>query len=340
MATRSAVTQREIARALGLTQMTVSRALNGSDLLAPDTRARILAKADELGYRSNGLAKRVQERRYRGMALLGSEARPGYNIGEESFHRAVGTTLAAHRWHLTQGWLPAEGLGDAQVVHSLLDRMLADAVLIHDVGEQSPQAEALLLHHHIPRVWVNSGREWDGVDFADADGAMAGVRHLHGQGYRRIGLAIPHAPTGDDHISLRERARGFGEACGALGLPATILHPPGRLPLGEHLVHLRQRLAGPDRPDAVLCYSPEFIVLLRIIAAERGWRIGPDLGVVTFGPAARTTLDLPYTALDQDYASLGREAVEMAWRLLDSGERQRQVLVPVALVRPGSTTTR
>ncbi|MFA6289970.1 MAG: LacI family DNA-binding transcriptional regulator [Opitutaceae bacterium] len=45
--------QREIARQLGIAQITVSRALSNSPLVTPETRRRVLAVAEKLGYRAN-----------------------------------------------------------------------------------------------------------------------------------------------------------------------------------------------------------------------------------------------------------------------------------------------
>ena len=337
---RDAVTLREIADALGVTRMTVSRALNGSPHLTPETRERILAKAHELGYRANSMARRINEGQYRGMALIGSQARPEYNIFEQPFHLAIGATLAERSWHLTQGWLPADGLEDPAVVKSLLDRMLADAVVLHDVGIQTRNAEEIMARHHIPTVWANSGRTRNGIDFADADGTALAVRHLLEQGYRRPALMIGIEPDAGDHISTRERARGFAAGCAQAGIPAWLLHPPTRIPYREMLEPFRKLFAAPERPDAVVCYNEELTILVRIIAAEHGWRIGPDLGVVTILASGKTLIDQPYTTLELDYHALGVAAVQMAWRILETGNQQPQVQIPVALIRPGASTNR
>lgn len=338
LAGHAGVTQRQIAQALGLTQMTVSRALNGSEHMAAETRERILAKASELGYRPNGLARRVQERRYRGMALLGSIAPGCRNIDEPEFHLAVGLTLSARKWHLTQAWLPDAGLGDPQVVRDLLERTLADAVLIHDVGPQQPAAEELLRQHHIPCVWVNSGRAWNGVDFDDRQAARDGTIHLHGRGRRRPALAIPHLPEAEDHVSLHQRVRGYLDACRDLGLTPRLLHPPTRYDYQQMPDVLGRALDGAERPDAILCYTPDLALQLRILAAERGWRVGTDLGVVVIGSSSRSILDQPYTSVGLDYEALGREAAAMAWRLLETGKRQPQVLIPPTILRPDATS--
>lgn len=341
MARKPNITQQELARRLGVTQVTVSRALSGKDRLSPGTRERILALAEELGYRVNGMARRVQEGRYRGMALLGNLGRISFNVWEQDFHIAVARTLAERSWHLTAGWLPAEGLADPSVVDGLLDRMLADAVLIHDVGPQSPQVEELLARYRIAPVWVNAGRQVDGVGFADADGARLAVHHLLEQGYRRPALLLA-GPTPDRqlaHISVLERTRGFVEACADAGIPAWVAHPAQSGQPAEQIRHLHQLLAGDERPDALLCYAPPQAALARLVCAERGLRFGTDLGIITFAKANERILDSEVTSCQLDYDAMGREAVTMAWRRLEGGQ-QPQVLVPIALARPGATTTR
>ncbi|MBN8523853.1 MAG: LacI family DNA-binding transcriptional regulator [Planctomycetes bacterium] len=335
------VTQQEIARRLGITQVTVSRALSGKDRLSPGTRERVLALAEELGYRVNGLARRVQEGRYRGMTLLGNLGRLTFNVWEQEFHIAVARTLAERSWHLTAGWLPAEGLADPSVVDGLLDRMLADAALIYDVGPQSPQVEDILARYRITPIWVNAGRLVDGVGFADADGSRLAIHHLLKQGYRRPALLLagPETDRQYAHISVLERTRGFVGACAEAGLPAWVAHPAQSNQPSEQAKHLHQLLTGIDRPDALLCYAPHQAALVRLVCAECRLRIGADLGLITFVKPNERILDTEVSACQLDYDALGREAVNMAWRRLESGP-QPQVLVPITLVRPGATTTR
>jgi LacI family transcriptional regulator len=297
--------------------------------------------ARELGYRPNGMARRVQEGRYRGMALLGSAERPGYNVWDQDFHIAVGTTLGERSWHLTEGWLPGAGLADPAVVAGLLDRMLADVVLVHDVGDQPPMVEAVLAQHRVLTVWVNAGRKHDSVDFADAPGVRTAVDHLLAQGYRRPALLLSSPPGGpSEHISVSERVRGFREACRHHGLPARLVHPPV---VGDRIVqatYLASLMASADRPDALVCYSSKMLPAVRISLADRGLRVGRDLGLVSFGRADEGVIDQAYTQIGQDYTALGQQAVHLAWRLLETSQRQPQVLIPEPLLRPGASTTR
>lgn len=321
--------------------MTVSHAISGKGRMAPETRERVLALAEQLGYRPNGMARRVQEGHYRGMALLGSASRPAFNVWDQDFHISVGTELAARSWHLTESWLPGAGLADPAIVGGLLDRLLADVVLVHDVGEQPPVVEALLERHRVPTVWVNTGRDHDAVDFADEEGAALALRHLLEQGYRRPALTLHASPDEiGPHISVRLRARGWRAACAAAGIPARILHPPQSTDTVGLAAYLRGVLDAGDRPDAIACYSEKNLILVRIIAAELGLRVGDGVGLLCFGKAIDTTIDRPYTTCALDYPALAAAAVGMGWNRLEQGAPQGKVLVPLTLVNGGATTSR
>ena len=335
------VTQLDLAQRLGVTQMTVSHAISGKGRMTPETRERVLALASELGYRPNGMARRVQEGRYRGMALLGSATRPAFNIWDQDFHISVGILLAERSWHLTESWLPGEGLADPMIVAGLLDRMMADAVLVHDVGEQPPVVEALLASHRVPTVWVNTGRRGDSVDFADADGASSAVQHLLAQGYQRPTLLMACDPADiGQHVSAQLRVAGWTAGCALAGVAPRIVWPKS----GRDVDGLRPFLAGllgtDDRPDALACYSHQQLFAARIIASDLNLRVGRDLGFLSFSKPEDVIFDHAYTVCALDYPLLGREAVAMAWRRLETGRPQAQVLVPEAIVRGGSTTSR
>ena len=339
---RQNVTQADLARRLGVTQMTVSRALNGTGNLSPATRERVQELARKLGYRPNGMARRVQEGRYRGMALLGSSARPGYNVWEQDFHMAVGTALASRSWHLTEGWLPGETLADPEVVAGLLDRLLADAVIVHDVGTQPPLVESLLDRHRVPTVWVNAGKSADAVDFADAEAAGAALDHLLAQGYRRPALLLYGAPGyPDTHISVPERIRGYTAACKRAGIPVRVVcQDAPRASRAGSIEIITGMLDAGERPDAVVVYNWGLTTLLRVMMGDRGLRVGRDLGVVCFSAPNDGNLDQAYTVCHQDYAALGTAAVQLAWQRLETGRSQDHVMVPCPIARPGATTTR
>jgi DNA-binding LacI/PurR family transcriptional regulator len=219
--------------------------------------------------------------------------------------------------------------------------MLADAVLVHDVGEQPPVVEALLASHRVPTVWVNTGRRGDSVDFADAAGATTAVQHLLAQGYQRPALLMACDPASQgQHISAQLRPAGWIAGCAKAGIAPRIVWPQSGRDVDGLRPFLASLLHAPDRPDALACYSHHQLFAARIIAGDLGFQVGRDLGLMSFSKPEDAIFDHAYTVCALDYRLLGREAVEMAWRRLDSGRSQAQVLVPEVIVRGGSTTTR
>src|SRR5690606_29200246 len=70
MARRGKVTITDIAKHVGMTNMTVSRALNKPHLVKPETRDKILAAARELGYVPNAFASQLRSRENRLIGLV------------------------------------------------------------------------------------------------------------------------------------------------------------------------------------------------------------------------------------------------------------------------------
>ena len=70
------VSMQDIAKAAGVSPQTVSRVANGSDAVKPETRQRVEAAMERLGYRPNYAARAL------------STAAPGYRRGDVQ-HRHV-----------------------------------------------------------------------------------------------------------------------------------------------------------------------------------------------------------------------------------------------------------
>src|SRR4051812_45498173 len=79
----------DVARAAGVSAQTVSRALRDSPNVSPDTRRRVLAAVDQLGYRFNNAARMLSSGRSHtiGLVLLqsgGYYARSAVTAGVEA----------------------------------------------------------------------------------------------------------------------------------------------------------------------------------------------------------------------------------------------------------------
>ena len=74
-------TMDDVARESGVSIMTVSRVMNGSQLVSENTREKVLAVANELGYQPNLLARSLATKRTNTIGVLVTQTNnPIYNI--------------------------------------------------------------------------------------------------------------------------------------------------------------------------------------------------------------------------------------------------------------------
>ena len=200
------VTIAELARRSGVSTGTVSRALNGYRDVSPDTRARVVALARELGYEPDASARTLRTRR---SMLAGAYLGRCGDDPSQPFFRAVlaglGERLAARGY----GLMVVEGTGDLRPVR----RGALDGAVVMSVDAGDPVVAALAAAG-VPTVGVDV--ELAAHVAADHRGGTAlAVRHLAQLGHRRIAhvAGTPHTLAG------RERLAGYRAGLEAAGLP-------------------------------------------------------------------------------------------------------------------------
>lgn len=208
------VTIRDIAKAAGVSPMTVSNVLNGRPSVRDATRARVLRTIEDLDYRVNiaarnlrrgrthtiGLAVPEVDRPYFGQlaaAVIEHGTRHGLNVVIEQTGRSKESELAAlasSRVRMYDGLiLSAVGLGEGDV-----DALQVDFPVVI-LGER-----------------IFSGPV-DHVAMANTDGAYAAVAHLIDAGCRRV--AVIHGPLAGDTDVSSLRYEGYLRAHSDHGLP-------------------------------------------------------------------------------------------------------------------------
>ncbi len=311
------VTQKAIAERLGIRQATVSRVLAGSELIAAETTQRVLAVAAELGYRPNLAARGIRGNGAYGAVAYAISTHRSYNIFDPALVQTVEAALREAGQHCVLTSIDHQRLDDAGYVGALLGSVLADALLLAWVGELAAPARATLKRMHVPAVQINAPGPEDCVRFADRPAAAEAARQFLARGHRRIAYLDCSISTGLSetyyHYSNRDRWDGFATALREAGIEARRLTWPFHPEESTRVSQLRQLLAQPDRPTAVLCYGYESDVLPLILAArDLGLSVPADLSVCTFAARGPAVASPPLAHLLLDHAGLGRAAVAMA----------------------------
>lgn len=300
------VTIATVARHANVSRQTVSNVLNTPDLVRAETRARVLASIDELGYRANLAARQMRTGRSR---LIGVRIDPVLNGIEGSvldrfLHRL--TESAAPAGYRVVLYTAADDEAEIANFEELLASYALDGFVLTHTHHGDLRA-AWLADHRVP--FVTFGRPWGArashcwVDVDGAAGAAAATRHLIGAGHERIGfLGWPAGSgVGDD------RREGWLRAMAEAGLTTARLDR--RVIDGHAAAHqaARSLLASKQPPTALVCASD---------ALAMGARSAGDLAVIGFDdtPAAAAA---GLSSVRQPLAQAAAQCIQLLADLLD-----------------------
>src|SRR3954465_6706057 len=224
------VTVMTVARAVGVSPMTVSNAYNRPDKLSPALRERILGVAHDLGYPGPNPAARTLRRGRAGSIglLFGEELTYVFHDpGAMEFLRGLAEGTARHNNVLQLiGALDADG----QEGSSLLANAIVDGLVVWSLPDRHPLVR-LARERNIPLV-PHGSPPLDGVPFVGIDdraAAKAAAEHLLQLGHRSLAvISFPFgrsprarppepAPRGRPGYRVtRERLAGYQAAAGAI----------------------------------------------------------------------------------------------------------------------------
>lgn len=328
----------DVAQAAEVSRQTVSNVLNKPHLVRPETLARVQAVVDRLGYRPSQAAQGMRSQRAGAIGVEINAVHRGASDVAQLFLTELTVAAPRHDVHLvpfahgTQ--FPAvEGYRD------MARRRLVDAFVLSDTHGGDPRPE-WLVEAGIP--FAAFGRLYDQPElgwWADVDGAAGtaqAVEHVHAQGYARVAyLGWPHD---QQHSEVADARRaGWRETAQTLSVEGPELSCEQDLTDATLAASslLDQLVPG----EAVVCASDLIALGVMYAAAARGWRIGPDLGVVGFD-GSLTALRHGLTSVRQPLDDIADALLGLVKDQLAGGvdHPSGQLLTPTLI--PGPSTDR
>jgi LacI family transcriptional regulator len=332
------VTIRDVARAANVHISTVSRALDPekSSLIAEATRKRVLAAADELGYRPHLIASGLRRGQTRTVGVVVPDlANPIY---------APFTRGATHG--LDQGgFMPL--VADTEDDHTRLERILrhlaerrVEAIIITAARNGDAELLQTLVSQGLPvitAVRTLPGSGLPSVIHDDEQGGRLVAEFLAELGHRRVGQI--RGPL--DVAPFRGRTIGFAAAVAEAGLELVADVEPATRPTvaeGERLT--LQLLRRPGAPPTALFAQNDVLAVGALKALrELGLRCPQDVSIVGYNDAdfAEHT-GPPLTTVKLSSYEIGRQAGELALEVIQEPDREHVVpSIPPELVVRGST---
>lgn len=303
----------ELARHLGLSPATVSRALSQHEAIAKKTRERVAIAAQEMGYVPNRAAQALASGRSGFVGFLLPMRGRGLAdpfLGE--FVSALTEGFAAKQVELLLSAVPRNG-SELRHLEHLVTSGRVDGIVLSRI-EQDDARVASLRERGVPFVAHGRiGADETGYSWLDTDGETAFAEAfalLYAQGHRRFGLLSLDEPLTFRH----KREAGFTRAFAAQGDPALSLRQVScpRYDTEGRARAIAETLAGPDRPTAILAVSDGLALDLMAAAQAAGLRVPDDLSVIGFDnmpSAAHVTPGL--TTFDARISDCATQLAEM-----------------------------
>ncbi len=325
------VTIADVARAAGVSQQTVSRALNNKAEISPETRARVLQVVEQLGYRPSLLARGLATHKTTTLGLVVPDiANPFFS------EVARGAEDVAHRagYHLFLCNTIEDPDRETDVLRSLEAQHVGGVVLCSSRlsdGQLLAVAAALpalvLVNRRLPESGLTS------ICVDDERGACDAVQHLIQRGRRCIALLAGPPASRSGH----SRRRGYAAALEAAGWPLDdgLIQPCAPDLEGGRKAATALLLARPEI-DALFCYNDLVAVGALQACAACGRQVPEDVAVIGCDDILLASLVTPsLTSLRSDQRHLGALAVEALLRQIEGCQERCQdvLLQPQLIVR-------
>lgn len=270
---------KQLAQLLGLSQTTISRAINGYPEVSEETRQRVLKAAKETGYRPNRAAQRLATGKAGSIGLvMPIEPNDSSDLHFAEFQRGLAEESLRHDFHLVI--MPAQPHDEEQAIRWLVASGSVDGYYLAYMRANDPR---IAMAKTLPVPFIVHGRSHglaDDYPFLDVDNEGAfrdAARLLLQLGHRRFALL-----NGPDEFDFAIRRRiGTVEALKEKGItldPAAMRHTAMTDEAGFR--GMSELLEGSERPTAVLCAST--VLALGAVRAinKAGLKLGEDISLI------------------------------------------------------------
>lgn len=314
---KKSVTMKQIADSLGVSTVTVSKALADKEGVGDDLRRTIKARADEMGYLYASSSKKSDHSRQKynvGVLVASNYVDMAYYSFYLHMHHHLVLALAKH--------------GYSGIMEIITDEMRQDTMLPAVVAGK--KVDGLIILGQLPNAYVekikqtrmpvvlldfyNSTNEIDCVVTDNVYGTYLLTDYCISMGHRKIAFVGSIRSTS----SILDRYLGY---CRSLMMnriePRTDYLIEDR---GENMLNLEEFRLPDDMPTAFVCNCDEVAYQLISQLRKKGYRVPEDISVVGFDNFTfKEFAPLPLTTVEVNVESMALEAITLLLRQIESG---------------------
>lgn len=321
----------DVAASAGVSKSLVSLVMRGAASVSDDKRQLVLDAAAALGYRANGAARSLVQKRSHLFGVVLSDL---HNPFFAEVIDGVQAEAGARGYNTIMSVVDQRALGERRALDTLLELRVDGLILaspmldVHTINMAAAEVSVVLVARRSRMASIDS------VSNDDPTGARLVVDHLAHLGHARIAHI-----DGAGGAGAEERRKGYQRAMQRRGLEAFTRVASGAYSEegGRHGV---AQLFESGEPPTALFVANDLAALGALGAlAERGIREPDDVSVVGYDNTALAAApQISLTTVDQPRPDMGRTAVTLLLERF-AGQRStaRHVLMPPRLVIHGTT---
>lgn len=294
-----------VAKLAGVSRATAARAFSSPELVREETRLKIFAASEQLGFRPNLIARQLRTQSSRTLGvLLPSLSNPVFAEQLQAMEVAAqqqGYSLLIS----TSDYQPQR---EAEIVENML-RQRVDGLVLTVADADSSEVLASLQQEAVPVVLVHNAPQTLSVPSVCVDNREAvrqATAHLLALGHRHIGMIAGPMLQSD---RARQRYLGYCDAISGAGLsPSAVLEMPSHT--RSDLLTLEPVLKGPQAMTALLCTNDLLAISVMGELMRAGYRVPQQISIVGFDGIDLGRLVYPsLTSVVQPLQNMGTSAV-------------------------------
>lgn len=323
------VTIKDIARESGVSYSTVSKALNDSPLVKPDTKKKVLEAAQTLGYSPNFAAKNLVSKKSRTIGLVWP-----------AIDRIALTALVSKINEIVtnKNYFMILSVNAADKAVEMFKSFQVDGVMIFEEGGETQLHSNMASSVPILSYGVSGDNAYPIIDVNHNKAIQKAVAHLHDLGHSKISYIGDLSPCDRRQA---EKLKGFHKGMEEAKLPVTEESIGNTKGLSWYDGYLagKELLQNKNKPTALISGSYDISVGILRAVKELNLRIPEDLSLISYDNIPQmASLETELTSVGVPIDLLADAMVDSLLSLIDQpgSVSLTQMMEPEIVIRKSS----
>lgn len=301
---------KDVARAAGVSESTVSRVLAGNPKISEETARRVLAIVKEIGYRPNAIAKSLAKNRSNSIGIVIPDADNEFystSFFQEAL-RGISTVVSDNGYDIL---LSSGKPSEYQAIKNLVESRKVDGIILMR-SHKDDKSIKFLYENGFPFVLIGSCKDYHDIYTIDNDNFGAAfelTKHLLSQGLENIAFIGGQS----NFIYSMERLEGYSKCMEEAGILLNEDYIKLNVSTGRSAYRaMGELLKLSKHPDAVIITDDAVCAGIMDSIRENNLNIPYDIAVACFNDSLYNKLSIPpITSISVNSVELGKKAAEI-----------------------------